>query len=68
MIGMALKSSERSFFFKVSAPRGIRKTVGKIWLSYEKRLKRTEMMIRKNNEIINERINNDIDHNNGVII
>ena len=25
-------------------------------------------MIRKNNEKINERINNDIDHNNGVII
>ena len=25
------------------------------------------MMIRKNNEKINERINNDIDHNNGVI-
>ena len=51
-------------FFKVSAPRGIRKTGGKIWLTYEERLKRTEMMIRKNNE----RINNDIDHNNGVII
>ena len=27
-----------------------------------------QMMIRKNNERINERINNDIDHNNGVII
>ena len=55
-------------FFKVSAPRGIRKTGGKIWLTYEERLKRIEMMIRKNNERINERINNDIDHNNGVII
>ena len=55
-------------FFKVSAPRGIRKTGGKIWLAYEERLKRTEMIIRKNNEKINERINNDIDHNNGVII
>ena len=54
--------------FKVSAPRGIRKTGGKIWLTYEERLKRIEMMIRKNNEKINERINNDIDHNNGVII
>ena len=52
-------------FFKVAAPRGARKTGGKIWLTYEERLKRTEMMIRKSNEIINERINNDIDHNNG---
>ena len=26
------------------------------------------MITRKNNEIINERINDDIDHNNGVII
>ena len=39
-------------------------TGGKIWLTYEERLKRREMMIRKNNG----RINNDIDHNNGVII
>ena len=52
-------------FFKVAAPRGARKTGGKIWLTYEEQLKRTEMMIRKSNEIINERINNDIDHNNG---
>ena len=55
-------------FFKVTAPRGIRKTGGKIWSTYEERLKRTEMMTRKSNERINERINNDIDHNNGVII
>ena len=55
-------------FFKVSARRGIRKTGGRIWLTYEERLKRIEMLIRKNNEKINERINNDIDHNNGVII
>ena len=47
-------------FFKVSAPRAIRKTGGKIWLTYKERLKRTEMMIRKSNE----RINYDIDHNN----
>ena len=55
-------------FFKVSAPRVIRKTGWKIWLTYEERLKRIEMMIGKNNEKINERINSDIDHNNGVII
>ena len=53
---------------KVSAPRSIRKTGGKIWLTYEERLKRIEMMLRKNNERINERINNDIDQNNGVTI
>ena len=53
---------------KVSAPRSIRKTGGKIWLTYEERLKRIEMMLRKNNERINERINNDIDQNNGVNI
>ena len=52
----------------VSASRGIRKTGGKIWLTYEERFKQTEVMIRKNNDRINERINNDIDHNNGVII
>ena len=62
------KAPREAYFFKVSAPRGIRKTGVKIWLTYEKRLKRIEMMIRKNNERINERINNDIDHNNGVII
>ena len=55
-------------FFNVSATRGIRKTGGKIWLTYEEQLKRIEMTIRKNNEKINDRINNDIDHNNGVII
>ena len=58
-------------FFKVSVPRGIRKSGGEIWLTYEERLKQIEMMIRKNNERINnvnERINNNIDHNNGVII
>ena len=55
-------------FFKVSAPRGIRKTGGKIWLTYEEGLKRIEMMIRKYNEKINEKINNYIDHNNGVTI
>ena len=49
-------------------PRGIRKTGRKIWLTDEERLKRIEMMIRKNNKKINERINNDIDHNNGLII
>ena len=54
--------------FKVSAPRGIRKTGEKIWLTYEERLKRIEMMLRKKNERINERINNDIDQNNGVTI
>ena len=54
--------------FKASAPRGIRKTGGKIWLTYEERLKRIEKMIRKNNERINERISNNINHNNGVII
>ena len=69
MIGITYKSSERClFFFKTSASRDIRKTGGKIWLTYDERLKRLEMMIRKNNEINNERINNDIDHNNGVII
>ena len=52
----------------VAAPRGIRKTGGKIWLTYEERLKRIEMMIRKYNEKINEKINNYIDHNNGVTI
>ena len=55
-------------FFKVSAPRSIRKTGEKIWLTYEERLKRIEMMLRKKNERINERINNDIDQNNGVTI
>ena len=43
---------------------GMRKKGWKIWLTFEERLKRIEMTIRKNNEIIN----NDIDHNNGVII
>ena len=62
------KLREVLIFVKVTAPRGIRKTVGKTWLTYEERLKRTEMMIRKSNERINDRINNDIDHNNGVII
>ena len=62
------KLREVLIFVKVTAPRGIRKTGGKTWLIYEERLKRTEMMIRKSNERINERINNDIDHNNGVII
>ena len=54
--------------FKASAPRGIRKTGGKIWLTYEERLTRIEKMISKNNERINERISNNINHNNGVII
>ena len=62
------KAPRGANFFKVSAPRGIRKTGAKIWLAYEERLKRIEMMIRKNNERINEGINNDVDHNNGVII
>ena len=34
-------------FFKVSSPRGIRKTGGKIWLTYEELLKRIDMMIDK---------------------
>ena len=55
-------------FFKVSVPRGIRKSGGEIWLAYEEWLKRIEIMIRKNNERVNERINNNVDHNNGVII
>ena len=50
--------------FTISAPRGMRKKGGKIWLTFEERLKRIEMTIRKNDEIIN----NDIDHSNGVII
>ena len=29
---------------------------------------KNDLMMRKNNEKINERINNDIDHNNDVII
>ena len=62
------KLREVLIFVKVTAPRGIRKTGGKTWLTYEERLKRTEMMIRKSNERINDGINNDIDHNNGVII
>ena len=62
------KAPRGAYFFKVTAPRGIRKTGGKTWLTYEERLKRTEMMIRKSNERINDGINNDIDHNNGVII
>ena len=53
---------------EVAAPRGIRKSGGKIWLTYEERLKRIEVMIRKNNERINERVNNNINHSNGVII
>ena len=55
-------------FFNVSAPSGIRITDEKIWLTYEELLKRTEMMIRKNNERIKERINDNIDHNNGGIV
>ena len=62
------KLREVLIFVKATAPRSIRKTGGKTWLTYEERLKRTEMMIRKSNERINDRINNDIDHNNGVII
>ena len=50
--------------FRGSAPRGISKKGGE---TYEGRLKRIEMVIRKNSERINERINDDIDHNNGVI-
>ena len=46
----------------------MRKTGGKIWLTYEERLKWMEITIRKNNERINEIINNDIDHKNRVII
>ena len=46
--------------FRGSAPRGISKKGGE---TYEERLKRIEMVIRKNSE----RINDDIDHNNGVI-
>ena len=54
--------------FRVSAPRGIKKKGGKTWLTYEEQLKRIEMMIIKNNKRINERINDDIDHNKEVII
>ena len=36
--------------------------------SWEERLKRIEMMIRKSNEGIDERFNDDINHNNEVII
>ena len=52
----------------VGTYRGIRKTSGKIWLTYEERLERIEMMKRTNNEKVNDRINNDIDHNNWIII
>ena len=62
------KTPRGAYFFKVSGPRGIRKTGGKIWLTYEERLERIEMMKRTNNEKLNDRINNDIDHNNGIII
>ena len=54
--------------FRVSAPRSIRKKSGKTCSTYKEQLKRMEMITRKNNERINERINDDIDHNNGVII
>ena len=55
--------------FRASTLRGKKRKKGwKTWLSYEKRLKRIEMMIRKSNERINEKINDDIDHNNEVII
>ena len=40
------------------------KTSGKTWLTYEERLKRIKMITRKNND----RINDDIDHNNVIII
>ena len=53
--------------FRISSPKGIRRKGGKTWLTYEERLKWIQMMTRKTNERINERIN-DIDHNNGVII
>ena len=36
--------------------------------SWEERLKPIEMMIRKSNEGIDERFNDDINHNNEVII
>ena len=54
--------------FRVSVPRVIRKRSGKTWLTYEERLKKIEMMIRKNYKRIDERINDDIDHNKEVII
>ena len=53
--------------FRVSVPKGIRKKGGKTCLTYEERPKRIEMMTRKNNERINDRINDDIVHNKGVI-
>ena len=40
------------------------KTSWKTWLTYEERLKRIKMITRKNND----RINDDIDHNNVIII
>ena len=42
-----------------------KKEGGKTWLSFRERFKQTEMMTRKDSERINERINDDIDHNNG---
>ena len=45
-----------------------KKEGGKTWLSFRERFKQTEIMARKDSERINERINDDIDHNNGVII
>ena len=51
--------------FRASVPRDIRKNGGKTWLTYEERVKRIQMMTRKNNDRINERINDDINHNNG---
>ena len=53
--------------FRVSAPSAISKKGGETWLTYEERLKQIEMVIRKNSERINERINDDIDHDNGVV-
>ena len=54
--------------FRVSALRAIRRKGGKTWLTYEERLKRIQMMTKKNDGRIIERINADINHNNGVII
>ena len=54
--------------FPLGSPLLERQKGGKTWLIYEERLKRIQMMTRKNNERIIEKINADVDHNNGVIM
>ena len=50
--------------FPLRSPPLERKNSGKTWLVYEERLTWIQMMRRKNIE----RINTDIDYNNGIII